>query len=189
MNYLPRIGVANHNGRVVADTRVRSDGVAARKLCDRVIGGDRENENGRAILDLNKWQGDLALTEPGVVEPENQPVPRALDNRFENDLAIGKRVILNRSVALVNSAEVNVALTMRRGGRVRGSLSAPARVLRAFARCRVRAFPPRPVRRRCIVLGRFLFTRRTGPTVCKKTRHGDARLTAGLGGGGGANAR
>lgn len=112
MDYLPRIGIANHNGRVVADARVHSDGVATRKLYDRVIGNDRENENGQAILDLNKWQGDLTLAEPGIVEPENQPISRALDNHFESNLAVDKRVILNRSVALINSAEVNVTLTI-----------------------------------------------------------------------------
>ena len=189
IDYSPGLNLAHHDGSVAVDSYIYADGIVARKLYDRVIGNDRENENWQAILDLNEWQGDLTLTEPGIVEPENQPIPRALDNHFENNLTVDKRVILNRSVALINSAEVNVILTIRRSGSVDGALPAPTHVLGAFARCRVHAFLPRPVRRHYIVLDQFLFTRCARSASYEKIRHGYARLATSLSRGGGGSAR
>ena len=74
MHYPPSLNLAHHNGSIVVDSHVHADSMVARKLDDRVIGHDSENEHRRAVLDLNERQSDLALGEPFVVEVEDQPV-------------------------------------------------------------------------------------------------------------------
>ena len=112
MRYPPGFRVTHHDGGVVIDAHIHADSIVARKLHNRVIGDDREDKDRLAIMNLNDGEGDPPLGKPFVVEIEDQPIPCALNNHFQDDLAVSKRVILNNGVLLIDGPEVHVILAI-----------------------------------------------------------------------------
>ena len=53
MHYPPRRNLADYDSGVVVDSHVYANGIVSRKLDDRVISHDREDENRLSVLDLN----------------------------------------------------------------------------------------------------------------------------------------
>lgn len=112
----PRLNLAYHDGSVVVDSHVHANNIVSRELGDRVLCCDREDESRLAVLNFNDRQSDFPLSEPLVVEVEDQTVPLALDDHFQDDLAVRKWVILNGRILPVYSSKIYIILTIRRRG-------------------------------------------------------------------------
>ena len=132
IHYATRLGIAYNDGGVVVDPHVHADSIVSRKLHNRIIGYHGENKNGPTVLNLDDRQGYFPLSEPLVVEVEDQPIPRALNNHLQDNFTVRKRVILNTGISAVHRTQVYIVLTIRRSGPVCGTFPALAHVLRAF---------------------------------------------------------
>ena len=54
MGYPPGFRIAYHDSGVIVDPHIHADSIVPRKLDNRVIGDDREDENRLAALNLNE---------------------------------------------------------------------------------------------------------------------------------------
>lgn len=71
MNHPPRIGVSHHDSSIVIDTNIHANSVVPRKLNNRVISNDGEDESRLIVLNFNNRQGDFPLSEALIIESEN----------------------------------------------------------------------------------------------------------------------
>lgn len=156
---MPCGAVNNSDGRIVIDTNIHANNVIARELDDGVIGRNSKDENGLVVLDFHQWQGDLTLRKAGIIELKNQPVSYTLDNHFENNFPVDKRVVLNDCVLLVGDSKVNKIFAIRRRGSVYGALPTLRNMLRAFSIRRRYTFLPGAKRCNSVMANQPLFTR------------------------------
>ena len=158
MDYLPRIGAPHHNGSIVVDTNIHTNDIIARELDDGVIGHNGEDEYRCAALNLNERQGNLTLTKASIIEVENQTIPRAADNHFEDDFTVDKGIAVNESVLLIDSAKIDGILAIRRRGSIHSTLPALAYILGTFIVCGSDALLPRTILRNYAMPEQTLFT-------------------------------
>lgn len=116
MDYPPSLNTTHYDRGIVTQANIYANYPVARKLDDWVIGDDREREDRLISLDSDERQGNPAIRKPRVIEVKDQPIPRASDDHFQDNLAIGEWVVLDDCVLEVYGTEVYVVTAIRGSG-------------------------------------------------------------------------
>ena len=142
VNYPPCLGVTYNHGGVVVDTNVYPNHPVARKLDNRIVGYNSEDENRLAILNPNERESDFTLREADGIKVKNQSIPAPVDKHFQDDFVVDRGAVFNERILAVYSTQVNVIPTICGCSGVRGSPPPLAHVFRAIAICGFNALLP-----------------------------------------------